>query len=199
MKNKIEELLEQLSQLQEELECELRARREAFDVRLERGKVRFEERILRYHRTLKQTLPRFLVEAELRNVLSAPFIYALLPVVLLFDLSITLYQQICFRLYRIPRVARDDFIVVDRGSLAYLNLIQKVNCLYCGYAIGVFSYAREIGARTEQYWCPIKHARRARDPHSRYKEFIDYGDVEGFRAHRGEQRERARREERKPL
>lgn len=193
MTSKIDQLLEQLSELEEELERELRARREAFDVRLERGKVRFEARILRYHRTLKQTLPRFLVEAELRNVLSAPFIYGLLIPLLLFDLAITLFQQVCFRLYRIPRVPRGDFIVVDRGSLAYLNLIEKLNCLYCGYANGVFAYAREIGARTEQYWCPIKHARRTRDPHSRYMEFIDYGDVEGYRRDRLVQRGRSRR------
>ena len=194
MATKIEELLDQLGQLQEELERELNQRREAFNVRLERGKVRFEAQVLQTQRTLRQTLPRFLVEAKLRNVLSAPFIYALLGPLLLFDLAITLYQQVCFRLYRIPRVPRDDFIVVDRASLAYLNLIEKANCLYCGYANGLFAYAREIGARTEQYWCPIKHARRARDPHSRYMEFIDYGDGEGYRRNRAEQRDRARRE-----
>ncbi len=194
MASKIDQLLEQLAELQEELERELHTRREAFDVRLERGKVRFEKRILQYHRTLKETLPRFLVQAELRNVLSAPFIYALLIPLLLLDLSITLYQQVCFRLYRIPRVPRGDFIVVDRASLAYLNLIEKLNCLYCGYANGVFAYAREIGARTEQYWCPIKHARRTRDPHSRYMEFIDYGDVRSYRRDRLKQRVRARRE-----
>ena len=194
MATKIEELLDQLGQLQEELERELNERREAFNVRLERGKVRFEAQVLQTQRALRQTLPRFLVEAKLRNVLSAPFIYALLGPLLLFDLAITLYQQICFRLYRIPLVPRDDFIVVDRASLAYLNLIEKANCLYCGYANGLFAYAREIGARTEQYWCPIKHARRARDPHSRYMEFIDYGDGEGYRRNRAEQRDRARRE-----
>ena len=194
MTTKIDNLLLQLGQLQEELERELHQRREAFNVRLERGKVRFEAQVLQTQRTLRQTLPRFLVEAKLRNVLSAPFIYALLGPLLLFDLAITLYQQVCFRLYRIPRVPRDDFIVIDRASLAYLNLIEKLNCLYCGYANGLFAYAREIGARTEQYWCPIKHARRARDPHSRYMEFIDYGDGEGYRRNRAEQRDRARRE-----
>ncbi|GAB6040796.1 hypothetical protein [Endothiovibrio diazotrophicus] len=193
MNGKVEELMQQFAQLQEELERELNQRRKAFHVRLEQGKVRFEARVLQYHRTLRQTLPRFLGEAELRNVLSAPFIYGLIGPLLLFDLAITLYQQVCFRLYRIPLVPRDDFVVVDRGSLGYLNLIEKVNCLYCSYANGLFAYAREIGARTEQYWCPIKHARRTRDPHSRYLEFIDYGDVEGYRQRAPEQRERARR------
>jgi hypothetical protein len=33
-----------------------------------------------------------------------------------------------------------------------------------------------MAARTEQHWCPIKHARRVGDIHSRYKYFFDYGD-----------------------
>lgn len=42
-------------------------------------------------------------------------------------------------------------------------------------------YFAEIVGRTEQYWCPIKHAEHLRAPHSRYKLFSDYGDAEGFR------------------
>jgi hypothetical protein len=42
---------------------------------------------------------------------------------------------------------------------------------------------REIAARTEQYWCPIKHARRVIGSHARYLKFDDYGDAEGFREH----------------
>jgi len=43
------------------------------------------------------------------------------------------------------------------------------------------AYAREIASRTEQHWCPIKHALRIRDPHARYQKFLDYGDAEGYR------------------
>jgi len=59
--------------------------------------------------------------------------------------------------------------------------LQKLNCIYCGYCNGLISYMREIAARTEQYWCPIKHARRTAGPHDRYAGFVDYGDAEGFR------------------
>ena len=31
--------------------------------------------------------------------------------------------------------------------------------------------------RTEQYWCPIKHARKILDAHPRYDTFLDYGDA----------------------
>jgi hypothetical protein len=46
----------------------------------------------------------------------------------------------------------------------------------------------EIGARTEQYWCPIKHALRMKGVHSRYSHFIDYGDAESYRLHIEEDR-----------
>lgn len=70
--------------------------------------------------------------------------------------------------------------MVDRHRLAYLNIIEKFNCAYCGYASGVLSYAREIASRTEQYWCPIKHAQRAIGTHARYAHFVDYGDASAF-------------------
>ena len=68
--------------------------------------------------------------------------------------------------------------MIDRQHLAYLNSIEKLNCVYCGYANGVFAYTREIAGRPEQYWCPIRHAKRVRAPHARYRHFVDYGDAE---------------------
>ena len=73
-------------------------------------------------------------------------------------------QAICFRSYRIPRVRRMDYIRLDRSQLAYLNWVETLNCLYCGYANGVAAYVREIAGRTEQYWCPIKHALKGQRP-----------------------------------
>jgi hypothetical protein len=97
--------------------------------------------------------------------------------------------MICFRLYGIPPVTRASYIIVDRQHLNYLNVFEKLNCVYCGYGNGVISYAREITSRTEQYWCPIKHARKILDAHPRYNTFLDYGDateypvrIIGFRA-----------------
>jgi hypothetical protein len=63
----------------------------------------------------------------------------------------------------------------------HLNAIEKVHCVYCGYANGLIAYVREIAARTEQYWCPIKHARVVAAPHPRYRSFLDYGDAIGYR------------------
>jgi hypothetical protein len=38
-----------------------------------------------------------------------------------------------------------------------------------------------VAARTEQYWCPIKHARRLKGAHARYPRFFDFGDAEAYR------------------
>jgi hypothetical protein len=100
---------------------------------------------------------------------------------LLLDLLVTLHQHACFRIYGISRVRRADYIALDRHRLSYLNGVEKLNCIYCGYGNGVIAYAREIASRTEQYWCPIKHARNVRSPHSRYSRFVAYGDAQGYR------------------
>lgn len=100
---------------------------------------------------------------------------------LMLDLSITFYQWVCFPIYEIAIVPRRHYLVVDRHKLAYLNGIEKVHCTYCSYATGLFAYAREITARTEQYWCPIKHAGTVPAPHERYHSFVGYGDAEGYR------------------
>jgi hypothetical protein len=91
------------------------------------------------------------------------------------------YQAICFPVYKIPKVRRRDYLVFDRHHLAYLNIIEKINCAYCSYANGAIAFMREVAARTEIYWCPIKHARRMLGPHPYYQGFADFGDAEGFR------------------
>jgi hypothetical protein len=80
-------------------------------------------------------------------------------------------------------VVRRDYLAFDRHRLTYLNFAEKFNCDYCAYANGILAYFTEIAARTEQHWCPIKHAACAKCSHSRYKTFFQYGDAEEYRAH----------------
>jgi len=188
MNGKIDELLEGLRALEEEFEAELERRRSEFHYRIEHGRVAFERQALVYQRTVKTGLLRFLSESSLRNVLSSPVIYAQIVPIVLLDLFVSLFQWSCFPLYRIAQVRRGDYLVVDRGSLAYLNAIEKLNCVYCGYSNGVLAYAREVAARVEQYWCPIKHARRPRGSHAHSYRFVDYGDADGYRARLAELR-----------
>jgi hypothetical protein len=133
------------------------------------------------HRRLRQSIPSFLAESSVLNLLTAPLVYSLVMPLVLLDLWVTVFQALAFRIYGIPTVRRRQYFVVDRHKLAYLNGIEKLHCFYCSYANGLFAYAREVAARTEQYWCPIKHARRPRDQHSRYERFADYGDAEAYR------------------
>jgi hypothetical protein len=93
------------------------------------------------------------------------------------------YSGLRLTVYGIPKVKRSDYIRLDRRHLAYLNWAEKFNCEYCGYANGVLACATEIAARTEQYWCPIKHALRMKSMHSRYRHFFEYGDAEHYRQH----------------
>ena len=93
----------------------------------------------------------------------------------------SVYQAICFRAYGIARVPRSAYIVIDRHHLAYLNAIEKANCMFCSYANGVFAYTREVAGRTEQYWCPIRHAKRVRGAHAHYGAFVAFGDADGYR------------------
>jgi hypothetical protein len=107
-------------------------------------------------------------------------IYALFFPAVLLDGSLWIYQAVCFPIYTVPKVRRRDHFVLDRHYLKYLNLIERFHCDYCSYFSGLMSYATEIAARTEQYWCPIKHASAAAARHSRYQYFADYGDAKAY-------------------
>ncbi len=143
--------------------------------------IKFDTAIRAAHKKLKQHLVSYLVHSRLLAVLSAPVIYVVLIPFLLLDVTVSLYQAICFTVYEIPKVNRADYIIFDRAHLRYLNLLERLNCLYCSYANGVCGYVSEIAARTEQHWCPIKHAQKLRKAHSRYGRFLEYGDAEGYR------------------
>lgn len=181
MPSRTADLLDRIAGLERELEGELTRRRALWRYRVDAGRVRFEREVHEAHQRLKQRLPAFLRESNLRTIATAPVIYSLIVPVALLDLWVTLYQAVCFRGYGITRVRRSAYIVIDRHELAYLNAVEKFNCVFCGYANGVFAYVREVAGRTEQYWCPIRHAKRVRAPHSQYREFIEYGDAEGYR------------------
>ena len=177
LKDNLNDLLARIQVLQEGVEEEYRKAREDLQVK----QAQLAEEFLRQQKRYRIGLLRFLLRSNLLDILSAPIIYSGWIPFLLMDLFVTVYQMICFPVYRIPKVKRSDYLVFDRGDLPYLNLIEKFNCFYCSYGNGVAAYTREVAARTEQYWCPIKHARRIRAAHDRYPLFFDHGDAEAFR------------------
>jgi hypothetical protein len=182
LNQRIASIIERIEQLESELEAEFARGRTELAFTLTGGVVRFEEHILKRHRQLKTRLSHYILRARPLMLVSAPIIYAVLIPFVLLDLFVSLYQFTCFPVFGIPAVRRGDYIVFDRGHLAYLNLIEKINCAYCSYANGLIAYVREIASLTEQFWCPIKHARRVMATHARYARFVDYGDAEHYPA-----------------
>lgn len=110
------------------------------------------------------------------NILTASAIYSCLIPAVLTGMVITIYQAICLPVYKIPKVNRRSYIVIGWSYLSYLNGLEKMNCVYCGYFNSLIGFAQEIAARTGQYWCPIKHARKIRFVHSRYSKLPSYED-----------------------
>jgi hypothetical protein len=181
MNEHIAQLMQRISLLELELEAELARRRADLKYGIERGRVMFEEEVLRRHRELRTRLWTYIARAKPLVALTAPVIYGLIIPLVLLDLCVSLYQAICFPAYGLEKVRRKDYLVFDRHHLAYLNALEKLNCAYCSYANGLIGFVREVAARTEAYWCPIKHARRLVSSHEHYRQFVDYGDAEAYR------------------
>lgn len=175
-------LVGRIRKLEDELQEEFGRRRDDLQYRIEQGRVVFEADVRKRHKELKQKLSSYIAEARPLVVLTAPVIYSVIIPFVLLDIFVTIYQAICFPVYRIEKVKRSDFITFDRNHLAYLNGVEKFNCLYCSYGNGLLGYAREIAGRTEKHWCPIKHAKRMSGLHPHYPEFVDYGDAEAFQS-----------------
>lgn len=194
MTDQVDLIVEKIRALEQELEAEFARRGAGLRFGLEHGAARFEAEVVARHKALRVHVARYMLGAHPLVVLTAPVIYSLIVPFVLLDLWVSLYQAICFRVYRIAQVKRGRYMVFDRAGLPYLNAIQKLNCAYCSYGAGVIAYAREVAARTEQYWCPIKHARRAHGAHPRYAAFADYGDAADYPAHQARLREALRSE-----
>lgn len=195
MPNRVDTLIDRIRSLEHELEFEFSKQRSGFRFGLEHGRARFEEEAIRRLTERRTHLFHYVFSSPLLVAVTAPVIYSLLIPFLLADLWVSIYQAICFRVYRIPRVRRSRYMNFDRTGLPYLNALEKLNCAFCSYANGVIAYIREVAARTEQYWCPIKHTRRLIGSHARYDAFQAFGDGADYRRHLDDIREALRSEE----
>lgn len=176
----IKKIVDKIYELDEELRSLLYEQQSQFSYKIAGKRVEFEKSIRKAHKKLKTSWFYWLLTVSPKHLLSGPFIYGLIIPLLIFDIGISVYQSVCFRLYGISLVKRSDHIIFDHQHLAYLNIFEKFHCLYCSYATGLISYAREIASRTEQYWCPIKHAHKLLDVQHRYADFLDFGNAENY-------------------
>lgn len=196
MNPKIEELLQGISSMEAELELQMALARAELQVRVEDGKIEFDMAVLKRHREMKTRLLRYIVGARPLIALTAPLIYLLIIPFVLLDVFVSIFQAVCFPVYGIPQVKRRDYMVFDRRYLAYLNALEKLNCAYCSYGNGLIGYVREVASRTEQFWCPIKHARKLVGAHPHYREFVEFGDAEAYRDEVARLAERLRKQAR---
>jgi hypothetical protein len=182
MNDRIQHLLTQMAALEDDLREALHEQETGMLFHIRGKQVEFEQSIKAAHRRLKTGFFHWLVTNRPQNLITGPVIYGMIVPLMILDLFVTLYQALCFPIYGIAKVRRADYIVLDRQHLEYLNFIEKFHCSYCGYASGLIAYVYEVVARTEQYFCPIKHARRILGTHSRYRRFLDYGEAADYAA-----------------
>ena len=182
MNERINQLLAQMAGLEDELRTALHEQETRMFFQIKGKRVEFERSVKEAHRQLKTSFFRWLVAYRPQNLITGPIIYGMVIPLLMLDACVSFYQWACFPIYGITKVRRGDYLVFDRHQLGYLNFIEKFHCTYCEYGNGLIAYMREILARTEEYFCPIKHARKVLGTHTRYRRFLDYGDAADYEA-----------------
>jgi hypothetical protein len=182
MNARINELLQQMAVLENELRAALHEQEAGLLFRIKGRRVEFEQSLAEAHRRLKTGFWHWLVAYRPQNLITGPIIYGMIVPLAILDMFVTIYQATCFPIYRIATVRRGDYIVFDRQQLQYLNFVEKFHCTYCAYGAGLIAYVGEIVARTEQYFCPIKHARKTLGTHRRYAAFLGFGEAGDYEA-----------------
>lgn len=182
MNDRISQILAQMAVLENDLRSAVHDQESRVFFQIEGKRVEFERSVQEAHRKLKKNFFRWLVTNRPQNLITGPIIYAMVLPLMLLDLCVSVYQWTCFPIYGIARVRRSDYLVFDRRHLGYLNFIEKFHCTYCEYGNGLMGYMAEVLARTEQYFCPIRHARKILGTHARYSRFLNYGAADAYEA-----------------
>ena len=182
MNEKIRQLLDQMSALESDLLKAVQEQEASALFQIKGKRVEFEASIRQAHQKLKSGFFHWLVTYRPQNLITGPIIYCMIVPLAFLDLFASFYQATCFPIYGITKVRRGAYIVFDRQQLEYLNFIEKFHCSYCAYGSGLMAYLSEIVGRTEEYFCPIKHARKVLGKHSRYARFLAYGEAADYEA-----------------
>ena len=196
MNDNLEEILNEIKELENRIAEEIQKKKEKLKYKIVKRRIVFEKDAVRLHKKLKISLPRYIFTGRILSYLIAPFIYSMIVPAFILDAFITVYQFICLPAYGVPHLKRSDYIFLDRYYLKYLNLLERMNCAYCGYFIGLIDYVREVSSITEQYWCPIKHAQKLKATHPRYPNFLDYGNGEDYKEGLKKLRDKLKEEDR---
>ncbi len=114
------------------------------------------------------------------NIITGPLIYGMVVPLVFLDVSVWIYQFVCFPIYKIPRIARAPFNAFDRQELRYLDWVSKAHCSYCAYAMGVAAFASAVIQATEAYFCPIKHQHKQLAAIASAVPYVEFEEPEGF-------------------
>lgn len=182
MNDNIHQILQKMAALEADLKNAVHHQESQVFFQLKGKRVEFERSVRQAHRKLKKNFFRWLVTDRPQNLITGPLIYGMVIPLLMLDACVSFYQWACFPIYGITKVRRSDYLVFDRRHLDYLNFIEKFHCTYCEYGNGLMGYMAEILARTEQYFCPIKHAHKILGTHARYNRLLNYGDADAYEA-----------------
>src|SRR3990172_1232601 len=158
MNARMRHILEQINALENELRTVLHEQETRLLYQINGKRIEFEDSVKETHRKLKMGVFRWFLTVRPQQLLTAPIVYGLIIPLVFLDICVTIYQATCFPIFRIAKARRSNYIVIDHQHLAYLNIFEKFHCIYCSYSNGLLAYACEIAARTEQFFCPIKHA-----------------------------------------
>ena len=105
--NKIENIIEEIKKLENDLLEEMQRKEGDFFYKVKGKKIFFEEEAKKYQETFIIKAGEYISKASLANLLTVPFIWSCIIPALLLDLSVSLYQFICFKIYNIPKVKRE--------------------------------------------------------------------------------------------
>ena len=194
MNETMTKIVAEIDSLEERLTQEIEKYEKEINTNLKNGRIKFEKEIIDKQKESMKNLFTYFKEIPFLHLITSPIIYAMIIPAFILDIVLFIYQHTIFRIYKFQRIKRSDYIVFDRQFLAYLNTIEKLNCIYCSYFNGLMAYALEIAARTELYFCPIKHSKKTAYKHSQYKRFLEYGESKTYQTKLKELRESLREE-----
>lgn len=103
-------------------------------------------------------------------------IYSMIVPYVICDIWTNLYQIFYFKIMGIPTIDRREYFTLDRGKLSKLNVLQKTNCVYCGYINGLVAWQKAVANQTELYSCAIKHKEEiaGQEHHEEFFEYEEY-------------------------
>jgi hypothetical protein len=125
MSEKIDALLERMRGLEKEIVRELQRKEMEFFYEVRLGKVRFTQEARARHKQMVKRFTTYIRDSRAMIVFTSPVIWACLVPILILDLTMKLYQAICFPIYGIPKVKRRDSSRFNRQTCARIAVFVR--------------------------------------------------------------------------